>query len=107
MGVKAGGWQADEVAGMSCLCEGTLSVGTAVVGVAATGYPCVVGDAWTMYQGVEGMARCGGTEGMEVGRGRGTKDGEGMTARLWPRFGCEGREVPLAAAASCACASVF
>ena len=97
----------DEVAGTSCLCEGTLSVGTAVARVVVTGYPCVVGDAWTMYQGVEGMARCGGMEGMEVGRGRGTKDGEGMTACLRLHFGCEGREVPLAAAALCTCASVF
>ena len=85
--MKAGGWQADKVTGTSCLCEGMLSVGTAVVGVAATGYPCVVGDVWTMYQGAEGMTRCGGMEGMEVGRGRGTKDGKGMTAHLRLCFG--------------------
>ena len=67
----------------------------------------MVGDVCTVYQGAEGMARCGGTEGMEVGGGRGTKDGKVMTAHLRPHFGCEGREAPLAAAASCARTSVF
>ena len=85
-----GSGRAVEVTGISCPCEGLLSM------AAATGYACVLGDAWTVYQGTEGMAGYGV---MEVD-GEGAEGGRaGMTARLRPRLDCEGTEAPLAAAA--------
>ena len=99
----------DKVTGISCPCERPLSV-VAAAGAVATGYACVLGDAWTVYQGMEGMTGYGVMEVDGVG-GRGTKDGKGvdsgragMTTCLRPCFGCEGTEAPLVAAA---CTSAF